>query len=56
MTQICDQCRSRMFTVRKSPHPTLWPKKVLTIYECPQCLRRRKCTENGEVECVNIEP
>ncbi len=56
MDQICDRCHSRMFIVRKTPHPRLWPSKVLAIYECPQCLWRRECTEDGEVECVNVEP
>jgi hypothetical protein len=54
MEQICPHCRIRMDTVRKSPHPTLWPDKVLAIYECPRCLRSRECIEDGRVRRYRI--
>ena len=56
MDQVCDRCHRRMYTARKSPHPTLWPQKILARYERPNCGMIRECIENVEVECVDIEP
>jgi hypothetical protein len=50
VTSGCSRCASQ------SPHPTLWPGKVLAMYECPKCGQPRECAENVEAECVDINP
>ena len=55
MDQICDHCSVRMYVTRKSPHPTLWPGRIIAIYECPKCGQLRECIENGKVECVDVD-
>jgi hypothetical protein len=54
--QTCDRCHARMFTVRKSPHPKPCARKVLAMYECPKCGQLGECVENGEIECVDMNP
>src|SRR5215471_18133909 len=56
MVHTCNRCQGRMHLVRKWPHPTLWPPKVLARYICPECGMVRECTEDGDSDCVDMTP
>ena len=56
MVHTCNRCQGRMHLVRKWPHPTLWPPKVLARYICPECGTVRECTEDGDSDCVDMTP